>query len=167
MSCQFESGRGDHISSVMKTLAQILIETKNESEYFHATHDRSIDTKANHPIWLSHNEQQAHGWHKISRGSTSFKVKLHAGTKLAHRDDPKVHDHLAKHGVDVYNYEADMTANPESHEVHEHPGTKALKSAGYHGFVHLDYDPHNSEKDHLSTLLFDRSRIKSQKKMNF
>jgi hypothetical protein len=148
----------------MKALSQILLETKNKIEYFHATSNDKIDTEVKHPIWLSHNQHQALGWHRLVPGSKTFKVELHSGTKIAHRNDPKVKQYLEKHGVDVNDYEADMTSNPESHEVHNHPGTIALKKAGYHGFTHIDYDPNDNSKDHDSTLLFDRSRIKSQKR---
>jgi hypothetical protein len=147
----------------MKKLSQILAESSDS--FYHASNDKKINTKIKHPIWLSHNEHQARGWHKLVPESTSFKVELKPGTKIAHYADQKVEEHLKKHGVDIDDYAADLTANPESHEVYNHPGTKALKAAGYHGFTHQDYDPHDNQKDHETTVLFDRSRIKSQKKI--
>ncbi len=149
----------------MKTLTQILNESK-QNDWYHATSSNRINIKSKHPIWLSHNQHQALGWHKLVPGSKSFKVTLKSDTKIAHYNDPKVKEHLNRHGIDINDYAADLTANPESHEVHEHPGTKVLKIEGYHGFTHPDYDPHNNEQDHDSTVLFDRSKIKSQKRIN-
>ena len=154
---------------MMKKFKQFIKENDDQHDYHHATHADSFDTKSDKPLWLSHNKHQAKGWHNTdnSEKSSSFKVELKPGTKIAHHNDPAVHDHLAKHGVDKDKYVSHLTSNPDHHEINSHPGTKALKKAGYHGISHPDYDPHDNQKDHDTTMLFGTSRIKSVKKVNF
>jgi hypothetical protein len=152
---------------LMKRYRQFILENQEEHDYHHATHADSFDTKSDKPLWLSHSEHQAKGWHNTdnSEKTSSYKIKLKPGTKIAHHADPKVRDHLAKNGVHINNYVGDLTSNPDHKEINSHPGTQALKNAGYHGFTHPDYDPHNNQKDHDTTLLFSASHVQSAKKV--
>jgi hypothetical protein len=142
------------------------VHNDNHHDFHHTSIHGKLETDKDYPIWLSHNRHQARGWHTNSKlqgvdGSKTktFKVKLKHDAKIAQYKDESVKKHLAKYGVDAQEYSADMACNASKKDVDEHPGTIALKNAGYHGITHDDYNPHNFQKDHDSTLLFDRSKI--------
>lgn len=164
----------------MKSFKQFVVEDSNpgDANDYHHTSQNEIDVKShnegkglnpNHPIWLSHNKNQAEGWHQhIADGAGwhepgsayTYKVKIHG--KIAHHKDPKVKDLFKEHGIDASDYSEDLVSNPDHEEVHDHPATKILKQAGYHGYTYPDYDSHDFEKDHDATVIFNRKHAKME-----
>ena len=160
----------------MKTFKRFMREDSNPSDShdYHHTSRNAIDTDAHnsgkgsnpdHPMWLSHNKDQASGWHKHTKdneGSAhTYKVKVSG--KIAHHKDPKVKALFKKHGHDMNDYHDHLVGNPSHKGVHDHPATKMLQKAGYHGHTHPDYDPHDFSKDHDSTVVFHRKHAKMEK----
>lgn len=146
-----------------------LYENDDSHDYHHTSH-ANIDTdkhnagkgkNPSHPVWLSHNSHQAKGWHNIVKDDSgkahTYKAKVNG--KIAHHHDPKVKSLFKKHGHDMHDYHADLVGNPDHKEVHNHPATKMLKKAGYVGHSHPDYDPHDNQKDHDSTVVFHRKNV--------
>ena len=150
----------------MKSFKRYITESTDSTHDHHHTSAVKIDTdkhnagkgkNAEHPMWLSQSAHQAAGWHKNAESETgkahTYKVKV---KKIAHHTDPKVKSLFKKHGNSMKDYHTDLVSNPHHKEVHNHPATKMLKKAGYHGHTHSDYDSHNFQKDHDSTVVFHR-----------
>lgn len=168
--------QGTNSEDKMLRFKRFIAEDSNpgdKHDFHHTSHDH-IDVDKhnagkgkdpNHPMWLSHNAQQAKGWHQNTREETgqahTYKVKV-AG-KIAHHKDEKVKALFKKHGHDMNDYHADLVGNPEHEEVHGHPATKMLQKAGYHGHTHPDYDPHDFQNDHDSTVVFHRKHATMHK----
>lgn len=147
---------------------------ENTEQDYHHTSGSSINTEKHnagkgenpeHPVWLSHDSHQAKGWHnriKDNEGSAhTYKVAVKG--KIARHDDPEVKALLKKHGHDSDDYHSLLASNPSPKEVHEHPATKTLQKHGYVGYTHPDYDPHNDQKDHDSTVVFNRKNTQLSK----
>lgn len=155
-----------------KTFVASLNESSSSHDYHHTSVDK-IDQKkhssSEHPMWLSHSAHQAAGWHQNAKdehdSAHTYTAKVNG--KIAHHDNHEVKELLHKHKVDQDDYHADLASNPESKEVHEHPATKLLKKHGYAGYSHPDYDPHDNQKDHDSTVVFHRKDVSlTHKKSN-
>lgn len=127
-------------------------------------HNAGKGKNPNHPVWLSHNSHQADGWHRNTHQETgqahTYRVKVHGN--IAHHKDEKVKALFKKHGHDMDRYHNHLVGNPDHNEVHGHPATKMLQKAGYHGHTHPDYDPHNFQRDHDSTVVFHRKHTTMQ-----
>lgn len=150
----------------LKSFKRYIAESTDSSHDHHHTSASKIDTDKHnagkgknpeHPMWLSHNAHQAAGWHKNHEQdhgkAHTYKVKVN---KIAHHTDPKVKSLFKKHGHNMKDYHTDLVSNPNHKEVHNHPATKMLKKAGYHGHTHSDYHSHDFGKDHDSTVVFHR-----------
>ena len=136
---------------------------RESQEYYHASKDGKIGNDK-HPIWLSHDEHAAKGWHKNTQELSSnpsavktHKIKVHG--KVADLQDEKTQKLLAKHNIDHSEYENHLASAQDSDEVHNHPGTKLLKKHGYVGVSHMDYDPHDMSKDSKTTVVFHRHDV--------
>ena len=149
-----------------------LSESSSSHDYHHTSVDK-IDQKqhasSEHPMWLSHSAHQASGWHANSKdehdSAHTYTAKVHG--KIANHEDHKVKELLHKHKIDQDDYHGHLASNPSSHEVHDHPATKLLKKHGYSGYSHPDYDPHDFQKDHDSTVVFHRKDVSlTHKKSN-
>lgn len=153
----------EDLTSIKLAYIEMLNEARTPN-YYH-THSVPIDQKthatAEHPIWLSHSLHQASGWHRNAKednGSAhTYTAKIDG--KIARHNDPKVKELLDKHKIDRRDYHDTLTMNPEANEVHDHPATKLLKEHGYVGYSHPDYDPHDFQKDHDSTVVFHRKNV--------
>lgn len=150
----------------MHRFKSFLVEEATPSLDHHHTSSSKIDVdkhnsgkgkNPDHPMWLSHSAHQAKGWHnnaKSENGSAhTYKVKVN---KIAHHTDPKVKSLFKKHGHDIHDYHATLIGNPSHKEVHNHPATKMLQKHGFHGHTHSDYNSHDFNKDHDSTVVFHR-----------
>ncbi len=138
----------------------------SENDYHHSSHlnintDKHNSGKsrsADHAMWLSHNAHQAKGWHNIQKDNfgKAHTYKVRVKGKIAHHEDKKVKALFKKHGHHMGNYHVDLISNPTHKEVQNHPATLTLKKAGYVGHTHPDYDSHDTQKDHDSTVIFHR-----------
>lgn len=148
--------------------AKVVLFSKNLNESqvdYHHTNNNKIDISAHstneHPIWLSHNVQQANGWHKNTEEehgkAHTYSAKING--KIANHHDDTIKTLFKKHKIDGSQYHDTLVSNPDSSEVHNHAATKVLKKHGYVGYSHPDYDSTNFQKDHDSTVVFHRKHV--------
>ena len=145
-----------------KQYCTFLTEHTNLGEYFHTSVDKmKKKPKENYPIWLSHSEHQARGWHQlaIENSGTAHTYSVKVNGVIAKNDDPKIQQLFSKNNIDQDDYDADLASNPDSDEVHSHEATKMLQKNGYVGYQHSDYDPHDQDNDHDSTVIFNRHHV--------
>ena len=130
-------------------------DTIDEAKMYHTSPTTILSVK-DKPMWFSHNEKQAKGWHANTKDNhgKAYTYKFDVKGKIADYKDPKVKKLFNDAGINQMDYENDLVSNPSASEVLKHKGTKLLQKNGYVGYTHSDYDSTDFGKDHDSTLIF-------------
>ena len=140
--------------------------SESDSTVFH-TSPKPISQVGSGAMFFSLSHEHAKGWHANSMDNhgSAHTYSAQVTGNIAHHSDPKVKKVLSDAGVDQDDYHADLASNPSAKEVADHPGTKALSKAGYHGLVYPDYHPADFDKDADAMVVFNPSEhVKGMKK---
>lgn len=145
----------------MQSFKTFILESSDEEKthsLFH-TSPKPINKVGNSPMWFAHTKENADAYHQnsLDNHGSAHTYSAEVRGNIAHHTDPKVKKILSEAGVDHEDYSNDLVSNPTREEVEDHPGTHALKTAGYHGYTHSDYDPIDPDKDADTTVVFNPS----------
>ena len=117
-----------------------------------------IESLANDPMWFWLEERHAKNLQQNIRDYDGVDAIIYESNITGNVPRvSEVEELFNSSGLDIYDYEAMLTENPEAEEILAMEGTMLLLDNGYDGIIHYDYDPEN-HGDAESLLVFNPSK---------
>lgn len=144
---------------IKEEVKNILNEIKISGIVYHISSDQ-IKKLKNIPIWFSLKYSQSQGFYRShhSQFGDAYVYSANINGELAYDADKKIIKLFNDADIDMDEYVLDLTSNPTSSEILNHPGTKLLLKNKYCGIKHSDYDPRDFNKDTKAVLIFNPSK---------
>lgn len=113
------------------------------------------------PMWFALDFKHAvgdnnDGWYynTIDNRGRAYVYETNPKGNIAQYDDSKVKALFKNAKVDMDDYALELVENPSAPEVMAMKGTKLLIKNNYSGFVYMDYDPRDFQKDLPALIIF-------------
>ena len=118
---------------------------------YHTSYEENLQLRDDYPMWFSLDSKTADDWHEINKDlkqTYTYELKITSGNFLS-RDE--AYDLCRKLKISFNNIEEDLVNNPK--DVLKIKNISRMKKH-CDGFLHIDYDPSDPQKDTRSLFIF-------------
>jgi len=127
---------------------------------------KKISNIKNTPLFFTDRIELAKAWYQnaVEEHGRAYSYSFKFNGKILSRDQIKTF--CKKNKIDYYELIAELVGNPEPEEIININGIKEISKI-CDGFVLMDYDPRNFQKDAESILILNTKALKNQKLISF